>query len=141
MPRRITPGVIEAGAGLEVFGLRCTPIPLMHGKLPILGYRLEAGPGVEDAGGLLPLAYCTDASGVPPESWGRLAGVRTLVLDALRHRSHPTHLTVSQAVGIAERVGAGRTYFVHMSHDLGHEETERGLPGGMRLAWDGLTLP
>ena len=87
-----------------------------------------------------PLAYCTDVSAVPPESWRLFEGVNTLVLDALRHRHHPTHLTLEQAVNIADRIGAGRTYFVHMAHDLPHEETNASLPVGMRLAHDGLVL-
>ena len=78
--------------------------------------------------------------GIPPESWPRLTGLRTLVLDALRRRHHPTHLTIDQAVETAERVGASRTLFVHMSHDLGHAETDEGLPEGVSLAYDGLVL-
>jgi phosphoribosyl 1,2-cyclic phosphate phosphodiesterase len=66
--------------------------------------------------------------------------VRTLVLDALRRRHHPTHLTIDRAVEIAERVGAERTWFVHMSHDLGHEQTNAALPEGMALAHDGLVI-
>lgn len=87
-----------------------------------------------------PLAYCTDVSAIPTETWGRLSGLRTLVLDALRIRHHPTHLTIDQAVHYAERVGAERTYFVHMAHELGHAATEAGLVDHMRLAFDGLTL-
>jgi phosphoribosyl 1,2-cyclic phosphate phosphodiesterase len=70
-----------------------------------------------------------------------LKGVKTLVLDALRHRKHPTHYTLGQAVGVAHEVGAPQTYFIHMAHDLGHAETEASLPEGMRLAYDGLALP
>ncbi len=77
---------------------------------------------------------------MPPESWRLLEGARTLVLDALRHRRHPTHLTLNDAVNIADRVGAARTYFVHMAHDLPHEETSKQLPEGMALAHDGLIL-
>jgi phosphoribosyl 1,2-cyclic phosphate phosphodiesterase len=124
---------------VELFGLRVTPLPLLHGRLPVLGFRIEAGAGVE-SGGVLPLAYCTDVSAIPPETWPHLTGLRTLVLDALRHRHHPTHLTLDQAVGVAERVGAGATWFVHMSHNLPHEETQADLPPSMALAWDGLEI-
>jgi phosphoribosyl 1,2-cyclic phosphate phosphodiesterase len=62
------------------------------------------------------------------------------VLDALRDRAHPTHLTLQQAVNIAGEVGAARTYFIHMAHDLPHEETQQRLPGTMSLAHDGLVL-
>ncbi len=128
----------------DLFGVTVTPIRLLHGRLPILGYRFDTPPGMNSNARTsmspFPLAYCTDVSGVPPESWGLLRGLGTLVLDALRHRHHPTHLTLEQAVGIAERVGAGATYFVHMAHDLGHAETQATLPEGMFLAYDGLVL-
>lgn len=138
----LIPHRLEAEQPVVLHGLRFTPIRLLHGRLPILGFRIEPDrPG--DWGGSdpwWPLAYCTDVSGIPPESWGRLTGLRTLVLDALRRRHHPTHLTIDQAVETAERVGADRTLFVHMSHDLGHAETDEGLPNGVSLAYDGLVL-
>lgn len=127
---------------IDLFGMRFTPIRLLHGKLPILGFRIEPGKELAASakGSPFPLAYCTDVSGVPPETWSRLQGLNTLVLDALRHRHHPTHLTLGDAVNIAERVGAERTFFVHMAHDLPHEETNDNLPEGMSLAYDGLVL-
>lgn len=121
---------------IEIHGLRVTPFRLLHGRQPILGFRFEM-PG---AGSPLPLAYCTDVSGVPPESWAYLENLDTLVLDCLRHRRHPTHLTVGQATGIAYRVAARQSLFVHMSHDLGHAETQADLPEGMSLAHDGLVV-
>lgn len=144
----LIPHVIGAEKHLNLFGMLVTPIRLLHGKLPILGYRIEPSDELKLAmlergtGGAspFPLAYCTDVSGIPPESWSRLKGLRTLVLDALRHRKHPTHFTLEESVRVADQVGAGRTYFVHMAHDLGHEETNAGLPEGMSLAWDGLVL-
>ncbi len=105
-----------------------TPIPIMHGELPIYGYRV---------GGF---AYLTDCSSVPESSWPLLEGVQTLVLDALRHRPHPTHMTVAQAVATASRVGAKRTLLTHIAHDLGHAETSASLPRGVELAYDGLIV-
>jgi phosphoribosyl 1,2-cyclic phosphate phosphodiesterase len=134
MPRVIQEREVREGLALDLFGLQATPIPLLHGKQRVLGYRLAAPAESGD------LAYCTDVSGIPPESWARLQGVKTLVLDALRDRHHPTHLTLEQAVAIAEEVGAEKTYFVHMSHDLPHAATQARLPKGMFLAWDGLTI-
>ncbi|VAX41043.1 hypothetical protein MNBD_PLANCTO03-1386 [hydrothermal vent metagenome] len=116
-----------------------TPLALLHGRLPMLGYRVEAA-DARTASDILPLAYCTDVSAIPPETWPRLTGLRTLVLDALRHRHHPTHLTIEQAVQTAAQIGAERTWFIHMSHDLMHEETNAGLPEGVQLAYDGLVL-
>ncbi|MEK6702584.1 MAG: MBL fold metallo-hydrolase [Planctomycetota bacterium] len=125
---------------IELYGLQVTPIRLLHGRLPVVGYRFDPAPGSTLIAPWMPLAYCTDVSAIPPESWSRLAGVRTLVLDALRQRKHPTHLTLDQAVIIAERIEAKQTWFVHMAHDLMHGETDEGLPEGMGLAYDGLVL-
>ncbi len=132
---------------IELFGVRFTPVRLLHGKLPIVGYRVEpissfCGTGVSPvrSSSVFPLAYCTDVSAIPPESWALLRGVRTLVLDALRHRKHPTHFTLSEALVVAERVGAERTWFTHMAHELGHAQTEAELPPNVRLAYDGLVL-
>jgi len=140
---RVTPG--EA---VELWGVRFTPVRLLHGKLPIVGWRIEAmgrprrasEDAEEAASGAFPLAYCTDVSGIAPETWPRLRGLRTLVLDALRHTRHPTHLTLAQAVEVAGSVGADATYFIHMSHELGHAQTQAELPNGIFLAHDGLTL-
>ena len=129
---------IDPDRHLDVHGVRVRPIRLLHGRLPVLGYRID--PPDATTAGPFPLAYCTDVSAIPPESWRHLDGIRTLVLDALRHRHHPTHLNLDRAVEIAERVGAEHTWFVHMSHDLGHHETNAALPGGMALAHDGLVL-
>jgi phosphoribosyl 1,2-cyclic phosphate phosphodiesterase len=131
---------LEPQSPLDLFGLRVTPIRLLHGRLPVLGFRLDAPPGAPDPGRIFPLAYCTDVSKIPPETWPALSGLRTLVLDALRVRHHPTHLTLDQAVDIAQRAGAASTWFVHMSHDLAHEATNAALPEGMALAHDGLVL-
>jgi phosphoribosyl 1,2-cyclic phosphate phosphodiesterase len=111
---------MQAFEAFDLYGVRVTPIRLLHGRLPILGFRFDAAWA---RSGALPLAYCTDVSA-----------------DALRHKHHPTHLTVNQAVGIAERVGAQNTYFTHIAHDLSHAETEGSLPEGMHLGYDGLTL-
>ncbi|MGD1914738.1 MAG: MBL fold metallo-hydrolase [Phycisphaerales bacterium] len=140
IPHRLLPMVPE-----ELFGLRITPIPLLHGKLPVLGFRVDAvhpmvaaRAGIDD---LLPLAYCTDVSGIPTETWPMLEGLRTLVLGALRSRKHPTHFSIDEAVDAAQRVGAKETWFIHMNHEVRHEPVDRALPNGIRLAWDGLVLP
>jgi phosphoribosyl 1,2-cyclic phosphate phosphodiesterase len=104
------------------------PIPLRHGTWQILGFRL---------GGF---AYLTDTNGIPPDSRARLDGLDTLVLDALRHKPHPTHFTLREAVAVAREIGARRTFFTHIAHELGHAETSATLPAGMALAHDGLTI-
>lgn len=149
----LIPHVLDPDRPLDYHGLRFTPIRLLHGRLPVVGFRVEeinvaqgsppparAGGSVEPDDSPFPLAYCTDVSAIPPESYRKLTGLKTLVLDALRHRKHPTHFTLEEAVRVADQVGARKTYFVHMSHDLGHEETEDSLPENMHLAWDGLVL-
>jgi phosphoribosyl 1,2-cyclic phosphate phosphodiesterase len=104
------------------------PIPLWHGKRAILGFRIGA------------FAYLTDCSAIPDASWPRLAGLDVLVLDALRDRPHPTHFTLDQAIAAARRVGARRTLFTHMCHDLPHQATSERLPDGMTLAYDGMVV-
>jgi phosphoribosyl 1,2-cyclic phosphate phosphodiesterase len=133
---------IDAQASLELYGAHIRPIRLLHGRLPVLGFRIDAPSptGASKAASPFPLAYCTDVSAIPPESWRLLTGLRTLVLDALRPRKHPTHFTIDEAVNVAERIGADQTWFVHMSHDLGHAATDSALPQGINLAYDGLTL-
>lgn len=140
------PHTLDLNRPLDLHGVRFTPIPLLHGGLPVLGYRIEPAPGTAlerrlAGGSPFPLAFCTDVSGVPTESWALLEGVKTLVLGALRHRKHPTHFTIDQAVRVAEQVGAAATWFVHMSHEVRHARDEPGLPEGVRFAYDGLTLP
>ncbi len=112
----------------EVCGVRVTPVPLLHGRMPVLGFRVGR------------FAYCTDVSEIPDASWPLLEGLDALVLGALRRRPHPTHFTIDQAVAAARRIGARRTYFTHIAHELGHAETNAGLPEGMALGHDGLAF-
>jgi len=134
----LIPHEIQPGVKLDLFGLQVEPIRLLHGRLPILGYRFEA-PGLSTPNPL-PLAWCTDVSSLPPDSWTHLKSLQTLFLDMLRERHHPTHLNLDQAVDMAERIGAEATWFIHMAHDISHRELETRLPDGIDLAWDGLQL-
>ena len=105
-----------------------TPVRVFHGDLEILGFRFN------DFG------YVTDCSRLPDESKERLRGVRVLILNALRREPHPTHLSLDEAVALGRELGAGQTYFTHMAHDLEHEETNKYLPAGFELAYDGLRI-
>jgi phosphoribosyl 1,2-cyclic phosphate phosphodiesterase len=134
----LDPTIIFPYEPFTLFGLTITPLTLMHGKQPILGYLFEQ-PG--ETSELLPLAYCTDVCSIPERSFEILERAKTLVLDALRDRPHRTHFTVEQAVEAAARIDASRTYLIHMTHDLMHEPTDRALPDGINLAYDGLVLP
>ncbi len=103
-------------------------VPVKHGQMDVAGFRFG------DA------AYLTDVSLIPESSFELLQGVQTLVLPALRHNPHPSHATVQQAIDWAERIGARQTWFTHIAHELGHQETNRMLPEGMALAYDGLEV-
>jgi phosphoribosyl 1,2-cyclic phosphate phosphodiesterase len=110
----------------HVGALTVQPVPLLHGTLPILGFRFGK------------FAYLTDASTIPDEAWPLLEGLDVLVLNALRHRPHPTHFSLSGAAAVVERLRPTRAFFTHVCHDLPHEVTNRSLPDGMALAFDGL---
>ncbi len=104
------------------------PVPLKHGTLPILGYRIGA------------FAYLTDCSEIPESSLAQLDQLDVLVLDALRRRRHSTHFSLDEAVEMAVRIGARQTYFTHMTHDLLHADTCNSLPPDITLAYDGLVV-
>ncbi|MBX9680565.1 MAG: MBL fold metallo-hydrolase [Gemmataceae bacterium] len=112
----------------EVLGERVTPIELIHAHFNCLGFRVAD------------VAYCTDVSQIPRESWPKLEGLDVLVLDALRHKAHPGHFNVEQALEVVDRVKPKRTFFTHISHDLEHEEMNQTLPPGVQLAYDGLSF-
>jgi len=109
----------------SIGGERIVPIPVRHGTWTILGFRFGN------------FAYLTDCNAIPDTSLPLLKGLDVLVLDALRHRPHPTHFTVAQAIEVAKTVGAKQTLLTHICHDLGHAETSAKLPPGVALAYDG----
>lgn len=109
-------------------GVPIVPVPILHGRQPVLGFRIGT------------FAYLTDCSAIPEPSYALLDGLDVLVLDALRHRPHPTHFSVADAVAAATRIGARQTYFTHICHDLPHAATCAALPSGMALAHDGLVV-
>jgi phosphoribosyl 1,2-cyclic phosphate phosphodiesterase len=115
-----------AGGEFCVGGATVRPLPVIHGSRRIYGYRLGS------------FAYLTDCSAIPEETWPLLQGVQILVLDALRDRPHPTHLSVSEALQVVERLAPARAYFTHICHDLPHAATCARLPAGVELAYDGL---
>jgi phosphoribosyl 1,2-cyclic phosphate phosphodiesterase len=86
------------------------------------------------------LAYVTDAKAVPTDAVERLRGARVLVVNALFRRPHPSHLSLPEAIHVAEEVGAERTYLTHLTHDNFHADLESELPAGIAPAFDGLTI-
>jgi phosphoribosyl 1,2-cyclic phosphate phosphodiesterase len=114
----------------EVLGERITPLRLLHGpEFDVLGFRIGN------------VAYCTDVKSIPAESWPRLEGLDVLILDALRETPSATHLTLDEAVAVAERLRPRQTLFTHIAHDLDHDITNRRLPPHMQLAYDGQRIP
>jgi phosphoribosyl 1,2-cyclic phosphate phosphodiesterase len=112
-----------------VFGdLEIIPVPLIHGRKRVLGYRIGR------------FAYCTDVSEIPFSSYALLENLDVLVLDALRERPHPTHFNIEQAIKESRKIGAKRTYFTHMNHNIDYERHSRLLPETMQFAYDGLIL-
>ena len=109
-----------------------TPLPVPHGSTTVNGYLFSR------AGKEL-VAYLSDCSAVPHEIISSITGVRVLIIDALREKPHPTHLSVSQALEIASRVAPGETYFTHVAHEL-PQSAESRLPAGTKIAYDGLKL-
>jgi phosphoribosyl 1,2-cyclic phosphate phosphodiesterase len=105
-----------------------TPIPVLHGRAMVLGFRFGD------------LAYVTDAKTISEESMALLEGVDTLVLNALRERPHPTHLSLDDALGVIERLRPRQAYLIHVSHELSHERGSSLLPPGVAMAYDGLSI-
>lgn len=105
------------------------PLQVMHGQLPILGFRIG------------PLGFVTDMTDAPEETLVQLTGIDTLIIGALRRKPHATHQTIDEAIDVARRMGARETYLIHMNHEAGlHAETDATLPEHVHLAYDGLTI-
>ena len=120
---------ISVGQKFFINTTEVMPLRVMHGRLPILGYRIGQ------------LGYITDMLTIPEESYEQLAGIDVLIVNALRIAPHPTHQDLEEALAVAQRIRAKKTYFIHMSHDMGlHAEVERKLPENIHLAYDGLEI-
>ncbi len=112
----------------DLWGETFTPVPVMHGTLPILGFRVRS------------VVYIADCSTIPDESLPLLQDLDVLVIEALRHTPHPAHSTLEQSLAWVERLQPRRAFFTHMTHDLGHDQTNALLPPHVRLAYDGLIV-
>ncbi len=119
---------LEAGVRTEIAGFAVTPVVVPHGRMRVFGYRIG------DVG------YVTDAKELPDAAATTLAGVKVLVLNALFRKVHPTHLSISEAVETARRIGAQRTFLTHLTHRISHAALEAELPDGIRPAFDGLQV-
>lgn len=110
-------------------GIPVIPIEVMHYKLPVMGFRIGN------------FSYVTDANYIDKKEKEKLKGSEILVLNALRRETHISHFTFDEAISLAEEIGAEKTFFTHISHQLGkHEEVEKELPENIRIAYDGLQV-
>jgi phosphoribosyl 1,2-cyclic phosphate phosphodiesterase len=123
---KLDPHIIDGP--FDVWGERLTPLPVLHGNLPVLGFRFGK------------TAYVTDFSAIPDSTIPLIEGLDVLILDALRHKPHPTHSSLEQSLDWVERLKPRRAFFTHIAHELGHEATNAALPPHVRLAYDGLKL-
>lgn len=116
------------GTPFRIDDLEILPLQVMHGRLPIVGFRIGR------------FAYFTDVSHMPPETFAALDGVEFLITSALRHRPHSTHMSLSQAIEVVNTVRPKQAWFTHMCHDLEHHATNAELPEGIGLLYDGLAF-
>ena len=136
--RRMYAGTLDLSSTEESFEIKSrykdldrihvTPIEVFHGKMPINGYRLGN------------FAYLTDVSYIPDREYSKLKHLDLLVLDALRPMKHPRHFSLEEAIDVARRIGAQRTVFTHMAHQVLHAREDAQLPKTMRLGYDGMVL-
>ncbi len=122
--------VIEPHHVLTVGDVDIMPVQVMHGRLPILGYRFGR------------FAYITDMKTIPESEYEYLKGVEVLVVNALRfEKEHHAHQLVADAVAFSRRIGAKRTYFTHVTHQIGyHDDANARLPEGFEFAYDGMVI-
>lgn len=122
--------IIEAFKPFSIGDVRITPLPVNHYLLDIFGYKFDDR-----------LAYITDAKKICRETIDAIRGIDTLVINALRHKEHISHLNLSDALDVIKTVKPRKAYLTHISHDLGrHAETAPVLPHNVHLAYDGLTI-
>jgi phosphoribosyl 1,2-cyclic phosphate phosphodiesterase len=121
-------GIQAVEAPFELFGHQVTPIPVVHGRIMIYGYRIGN------------MAYLTDVSAIPEESFALLEGLEVLLIDCLRYESHPTHINVTQSLELVKRIGAKQSVMIHMTHELEYETLSGLLPPDVSVGYDGLKL-
>lgn len=120
---------VVPGEAFSLLGLSILPLRLSHGTLPILGFRIGN------------VAFCTDTSSIPPATRPFLQGLDALVIDALRYKPHPTHLSVDGALQVIRTLKPKQAWLTHMGHELDYDQLCSELPPDVRPAHDGLTIP
>lgn len=115
---------------LDFEGIEVLPLPVLHGKLPIVGYRFNSR-----------IAYLTDAKTVPDKTIETLRGIDTLVINSLRLKEHHSHMNLFQTLDVIREISPRKAYLIHLSHDMGtHSEASLRLPENVEIAYDGLTI-
>ena len=137
-PRTIIPGYVHVVPNIvtrrfELGGIDFTPLPVPHGAVSTSGFLLSHA-------GRKMLAYLSDCASVPEEIREIIRGCEVMIIDGLRDKPHPTHLTVSGAIEVAQAVKPGRTYLTHLTHEKRHADRLRELPEGVDIAYDGMKL-
>lgn len=117
---------------VEVGAFRVEPLPVTHGRMATFGYQVVHG--------ARRLGYIPDCASMSDDVVRRLAGADVMILDALRHLPHSTHLTVEESLTYLRRIGAGRSYLTHMTHDIDHAVLSAALPERIHVSWDGLQI-
>jgi phosphoribosyl 1,2-cyclic phosphate phosphodiesterase len=128
LPQVIPHTVVERAPFCLGRDLRVTPLEVIHGRLPVMAYRFND------------FAYVTDLSEIPPETLDGLRDLDVLVIDCLRFKSHPTHLSVERALAYIEELRPRRAYLTHIAHDILHARDSAALPAGVAFAYDGLEV-
>ena len=126
---RLALNTITKDSSFSIAGLDIQPIEVMHGHLPILGFRFDN------------LVYLTDAKYVSEEEIKKIAGCEILIVNALHQHEHHSHFNLEESLAFVEKVQPQRTFFIHMSHIMGkHETISQILPKNIALAYDGLQI-
>lgn len=129
----LKPDPIEVTGPFRLGDTVIHPLPVHHGRVDTTGYLFQHAGGAR-------VAYLPDCKVIPPATMDTLQGVDVLIVDALRHREHPTHFNVAEALTAARDSRAATTWLTHLSHELSHATLEAELPPGIHIAWDGLVL-
>ena len=124
----LSANVLAAGTQVTIAGMAVLPLALPHGAHEVFAYRMG------------PFAYLTDVKTIPDDVMFALGGLDVLVLNALLSRPHPLHLSIPEAIAAAQRVGARRTFFTHLTHEYTHAALAAQLPAGIAPAYDGLVI-
>ena len=124
----ISQKMLDANEEIKIGSLSFLPVPIKHGNLDVLGYRTGS------------FAYLTDCNSIPASSMEKLRGVEFLIIDALRYRPHSTHFSIDEAIEASRKIGAEKTWFTHLCHDVAHKDLKQDLPEGIAPAFDGLKI-